>query len=81
MRVLYLGLQKALYCLIRASLLFYRKLRKELEEYRLVVNPYNLCVVSMTIKGGKQLSVVWHVDNLMALCKDEFDLTQFSCYL
>ncbi len=31
--VLYVKLQKALYGLMRASLLFYQKLRKELEEY------------------------------------------------
>ncbi len=30
--VLYVKLQKVLYRLVRASLLFYRKLRKELEE-------------------------------------------------
>ncbi len=37
--VLYVKLQKALYGLMRASLLFYRKLHRELEEYRFVVNP------------------------------------------
>jgi hypothetical protein len=29
---------------MRSILLFYRKLQKELEEYRFVVNPYNPCV-------------------------------------
>ncbi len=36
--ILYMKLQKALYGM-RASLLFYRKLRKEFERYGLVVNP------------------------------------------
>ena len=67
-KVLNVKLQKALYGLMRASLLFYQKLRKEFKMYRFVVNPYNLCVASMTTKGGKQLTLVWHVDDLMALC-------------
>ena len=74
-------LQKTLYGLMRASLLFYRKLRKELEGYGLVVNPYDPCVANMMMKGGKQLMVAWHVDDFMVSCKDNFELTKFSCYL
>ena len=43
---LYAKLQKTIYGLMRASLLFYRKLRKELEEYGFVVNPYDPCVAN-----------------------------------
>ena len=25
--------------------------------------------------------MVWHVDNLMASCKDNFELTKFSCHI
>jgi hypothetical protein len=64
-RILYVKLPKALYGLMRASLLFYRKLRKEFEEYGLRVNPYNPCIANLTVKSGKQLTVVWHVDDLM----------------
>jgi hypothetical protein len=35
----------------------------------------------METKSRKQLTVIWHVDDLMALCKDNFELTKFSCYL
>jgi hypothetical protein len=35
----------------------------------------------MMTKGGKQLTVAWHVDDLMVSCKDDFKLTKFSCYL
>ena len=35
----------------------------------------------MTTKREKQLMVVWHVYNLMALCEENFELTKFSCYL
>ena len=80
-RVLYVKLQKALYGLMRASLLFYRKLRKEFKEYGLIVNSYNPCVANIMTKGGKQLAVIWHVDDLLVSCKDNFELTKFSCYL
>ena len=66
MPILYVKLQKALYGLIRASLLFYRKLRKEFEEYGLVINPYDPCVANMETKSGKHLwwcgtwTTLWH---------------------
>ncbi len=80
-KMLYIKLQKALYGLMRASLLFYRKLRKEFEAYGFEVNPYNPCVANKMTNAGKQLTVVWHVGNLMATCEDDFELTKFSCYL
>jgi hypothetical protein len=79
--ILYVKLQKALYGLMRASLLFYRKLCKELEDYGFVVNPYDPCVANMSMECGKQLMVIWHVGNLMNLCKNDFKLTKFLCYL
>jgi hypothetical protein len=53
-KILYVKLQKALYGLMRASLLFYGKLRKEFEDYGLVVNPYDPCVANMTARNGSQ---------------------------
>ncbi len=80
-KILYVKLQKALYGLMRASLLFYRKLRKEFEAYGFEINPYDPCVANKVTNGGEQLTVVWHVDDLMASCRDDFELTKFSCYL
>jgi hypothetical protein len=80
-KVLYMKLQKALYGLMRASLLFYRKLREEFKEYRLKVNPCNPCVANMMTKSWKQLTVVWQMNDLMASCKDNFKLTKLLCYL
>ena len=62
MKILYVKLQKALYGLMRASLLFYRKLRRELKAYGFEINPYNPCIANKTTDGGKQLTVVWHVE-------------------
>jgi hypothetical protein len=57
-KILYVKLQKALYGLMQASLLFYRKLRKEFEAYGHTVNPYDPCVANMMTEGGKQLTVI-----------------------
>jgi hypothetical protein len=27
------------------------------------------------------MTVIWHVDGLMGLCENDFELTKFSCYL
>jgi len=56
--ILYVKLQKALYGLMRASLLFYRKLRKELEDYGFEINPYDPCIVNKMTTSGKQMTLV-----------------------
>jgi hypothetical protein len=53
-KLLYMKQQKALYGLMRARLLFYRKLQKESKAYGLQVNPYNSCVANMETKAEKQ---------------------------
>ena len=42
--ILYVKLKKALYEILRSSLIFYRKLRGELEAYGFRINPYYPCV-------------------------------------
>ena len=42
--ILYVRIKKALYGLLRSSLLFYRKLRDALEAYGFKINPYDSCV-------------------------------------
>ena len=66
---------------MRASLLFYRKLRKALEDFGFVVNPYDPCVANTDVGDEKQLTVIRHVDDLMALCVVDFKLTKLWCYL
>jgi hypothetical protein len=46
-----------------------------------VVYPYNLCVANKGIGNSKQVTVIWHVDDLMASCVQDFELTNLSCYL
>lgn len=61
--VLYVEIWRALYGMIKSPLLFYRKLRKDLEEAGFTINPYDICVANKDV-DGKQLTVMWHVDDL-----------------
>jgi hypothetical protein len=61
--ILNMKLQKALNRLMRASVLFYRKLRKELKAYGFTINPYDVCMANLITWSRKQLPVVWHVDD------------------
>ena len=33
------------------------------------------------VKEENKITVIWHVDDLMMSCEDNFELTKFSCYL
>jgi hypothetical protein len=61
--ILYVKMQKALYGLLRSTLLFYNKLVADLESDGFVLNPYDLCVANKVV-DGKQMTVCWHVDDL-----------------
>ena len=64
--VIYLEILKAIYGMIESPMLFYKKLRNDLEENGFKINPYDLCVTKKQKKivKGKQLTVTWHVDDL-----------------
>jgi hypothetical protein len=66
---------------MRASLLLYRKQCKELEEYGFMVNPYDPCVANKYVGDREQITVIWHVGDLMGSCTNDFELTKLSCYL
>ena len=78
--VLYVKLLKALYGLMEASLMFYKKLRKDLEAKGFKVNPYDPCVANKMINGS-QFTVVWHVDDLKLSHKDPKVVTKMIRYL
>ena len=62
-KVLYVQVLKAIYGMLQSSLLFYKKLRKDLEGIGFIVNPYDPCVANRIVEG-KQHTVTWHVDDL-----------------
>lgn len=61
--VMYVQLQKALYGTISAAMLFWKDLSGFLMDEGFVANPYDSCVMNKEI-GGKQCTVLWHVDDL-----------------
>ena len=67
-KVLYLEILRAIYGMLIASLLWYRKLRKDLEGQKFVFNPYDACVANRTYLG-KQHTVRFHVDDLLCSCE------------
>ena len=75
-KVMYVELLKALYGTIRAARLFWEKLTRKLLEWGFVINPYDSCVANKMV-NGKQLTVVWHVDDLKI---SHVDLGVLSCF-
>lgn len=79
--MLYVQLYKALYGLLRSALLFYCKLRGELEDYGFKINPYDPCVANKITESWHQHTVVWHVDDQIASHVDAFENTKLVSYL
>jgi hypothetical protein len=62
-KVLYVQVIKALYGMLIASLLWYKKFRKDLEKIGFEFNPYDACVANRTV-NDKQHTVRFHVDDV-----------------
>ena len=77
--MLYVRLSKALYGLLQSALLFYKKLRSELENYGFEVKPYDPCVANKIV-NGTQMTVTWHVDDLKVSHKDDDEITKFLLF-
>lgn len=78
--MLYVQLYKSVYGLLRSTLLFYRKFKRELVECGFKMNSYDPCTANMDTPLG-QLTVQWHVDDVKASCKDGFEITKLFQYL
>ena len=78
--ILYVKLNKALYGLLKSALLFYRKLRGDLEGMGFEVNPYAPCIANKNVNGS-QMTVTWHVDDLKISHKDEKEVSKFIIWL
>jgi hypothetical protein len=61
--VLYVKLLNALYGILKAALLFYKKLIKDLMGIGFKLNPYDPCVANKIV-NGKQMTLCWHVDDM-----------------
>jgi Reverse transcriptase (RNA-dependent DNA polymerase) len=79
-KVIYVQLIKALYGTLQAALLFYKKLRKDLEAIGFKVNQYDPCVANRLVNGTQQ-TVTWHVDDLKSSHKEAKVNDQFLSWL
>ena len=68
-KVLYVRMLKALYGMLKASILYYKKFRADIESIGYIINPFDPCVANKTI-NGKQHTLTWHVDDVKASHED-----------
>ena len=73
-------LTKALCGMLRAALLFYKKLCGDLELVGFEINPCSPCVANVQVDGS-QLTECWHVDDLKISHKSELVVTGFVAKL
>ena len=62
--VIYVSYDKAIYGMMNAALLAYKKLAKLFCEWGSVMNPYDPCVWNKMV-GGKQMTIMFHIDDLL----------------
>jgi hypothetical protein len=75
-RVMYVELLKALYGTLRAARLFWEKLSSKLIEWGFERNPYDPCVMNKIV-NGKQVTVGWHVDDILTLHVEKIVVDHF----
>ena len=73
---LYLEMVKVIYGMLVVALLWYRRIRKDLEGIGFKFNPYDKCVANR-FEGPKQQTLRSHVNNMLVSCRstkinDEF---------
>ena len=66
--------------MLKSALLFYKKLKNDLESNGFWVNPYDPCVANKQI-NGHQMAIVWHMDNLKVSHKDPWEVTKMAIFL
>lgn len=61
-KIMYGKLTKAIYSTLLGAILFYEKLKKQLEDWNFEQNPYDECTFNKMVNGD-QLTVQFHVDD------------------
>jgi hypothetical protein len=62
-KLLYVEMLKALYGMLVASLLYYKKFRKDIATIGFQINPYDVCVANRQVHNN-QHTIVWHVEDV-----------------
>ena len=63
--------------MLRAALLFYKRLRSDLDHMGFGINPYDPFVANKIV-NGHQMTICWHVDNLKLSHKDDNAVTALA---
>jgi hypothetical protein len=79
-KVLYVQVMRAIYGMLEAVILWYKKFCGELEQKGFKLNPYDPCVASRTEKGS-QHTLPFHVEDLKSIQKDSKVNSQFDKWL
>jgi hypothetical protein len=66
--------------MLEAALLWYKTLRKDLEDNGFIFNPYNPCMAKKKVQGLQQ-TIVFHVDNLKSSHKSKLVNDKFEKWL
>jgi len=75
-------LKKALYGCIESAKLWYELLVKVLkEDFGMVENPYDKCVLNKSTSSGVQLTVVIYVDDLFITCTEQSVIKELLSFL
>ena len=75
--MLYVRLSKSLYGMLRAALLFYKRLRSDLDNMGFEINLYDPYVVNKMV-NGYQMTICWHVDDLKVSHKENNAVTELA---
>ncbi|CAJ1950974.1 unnamed protein product [Cylindrotheca closterium] len=79
-RVIYVVILCAIYGMLQALLLWYQNLRASLEEYGFVFNRYDPCIANIMV-NGKQLTIRFHVDDVLASHMEQQVLEDFFTWV
>ena len=77
---LYLECTTAIYGTLKAALLFYNSFVKNMKSKGFEINPYDRCTANKMI-NGKQMTIVWHVDDVKASHAELEVLEEYVEYL
>jgi len=66
--------------MLKSALLFYKKLVKDLKSVGFKINPYDPCVANK-MSYGRQMTVVWYVDDLKVSHVDPVRVTKFCSWI
>jgi hypothetical protein len=77
----YVELDKALYGTVEAAKLWYDLLCLKLVADGFVINPYDPCVFNKIGQNGNQITVCFHIDDILATAYDSDDLDNVAKYI